>query len=74
MLTSEGHRLLREAAKGRGRRAAIARAIGKSRPTVCDLVNGKHDPALETAVALKQHLGIPVEAWSQKPRRNSKAA
>lgn len=62
---SEGQKLLIEAAKKKGR-AAIGRAIGKTRMTIHSLMVGQYEPSLETALALEQVLGIPVEAWGKK--------
>jgi plasmid maintenance system antidote protein VapI len=68
---SEGQRLLQEAAREKGRRAQIARVIKRSKPTVSALVAGESAPSFDTAVALEEHLGIPIDTWHQKPRRKS---
>lgn len=65
---------MQEAAKAKGAKAAIARAIGRSKMTITSLARGDYEPGRETALALRDHLGIPIEAWGEKPKRNGRAA
>jgi DNA-binding XRE family transcriptional regulator len=71
VINSEWHRRLRKAVDGKGKRAQLARAIGCSRPTISALVKGEYDPTARTALKLKRHLGIPIEALEWGPRKTS---
>lgn len=71
---SEAQRRLREATKEKGAKAAIARAIGCSKMTITSLVRGEYSPSMDIGNAIAEHLGFDSKLWSQKPKRNGKAA
>lgn len=61
---SEGHRLLTCAP---GSLAAVAAATGFSKQVVGAWRQGKKAPGPEARAKLKVALGIPIEAWGQRP-------
>lgn len=67
MVRTEGHRLLREWAKerGRGAQAELARRVGRSEPAVSLWFNGSR-PDGDARAQLSIELGIPYPAWSQR--------
>lgn len=73
MVRTEGHRLLREWVKehGRGAQADIARQVGRSEPAVSLWFDGSR-PDGDARAALQRATGIPVEAWTEKPKKNGK--
>ena len=70
-MRTEGWRLLQEHKAGGVRQVDIARATGRTEPTVYGWLLGISIPDTISAVRLKEHFGIPVEAWTQKPQRKA---
>jgi len=72
-----GAELLRQKMLARGDAAKLARALEINTGTVSMWTSGRRTPRVATLVALRDMLGIPIEAWAQRipqKRRNKKAA
>lgn len=62
---TEGHRLLAQSGKSQ---AEVVRGTSRSAPTVLRWFHGGK-PDIPSAIALREFLGIPLEAWAQRPQR-----
>lgn len=46
----------------------VAKRIGKARPTVTNIVNGRRLPDIVTGAAIEDAFDIASRLWAQKPR------
>lgn len=76
MVRTEGQRQLKlyVARLGRGAQRRLARAIGRSDPTVSTLLSGLYLPDVETAAKIEEVAGVPMRAWAKRPDRKRKAS
>jgi hypothetical protein len=71
MKRTEGRRLLQEHATA-FTHGELARMVRRARPTVSLWLSGSRLPDVLSAAAMERRLGIPMQAWSQKPKPNGK--
>lgn len=46
---------------------AASELLGCVAATLSNIERGKQSPALQTAVRIEEHAGIPCKAWTDKP-------